>query len=228
MDQLKELLPKIKAHSFWGLVIGILLVTLVSWWISTGNLAAHQKSQKDDINGKFAALDGVKKNNPLHPNPATNTGMDDLTTKYAWDIHNGWDLQYRRQASVLMWPASFRDDKDFMTAVDKCKPIESVPINDKGQVPFDRDIPQRQRVYYRNYVGDDLPDLAKIIGGRWLAVIPGTLADPASAAPGYESGFAPGVPGGVPACRCRSDPTVCRCMLTTQSSCGIPRISRNC
>src|SRR5262247_172111 len=139
MDQLKNQLAVAWKHSFWIMVGTILLVTLVSWWMSTGSLAAHQKAQKDDITTKFTAMEGLQKSNPQHPNKAVSAEMDKLTTQYAWEVFKGWDLQYQRQSAVLVWPPSFRGDTEFMAAVEKYRPIENVPINDKGQVPFDKD-----------------------------------------------------------------------------------------
>ena len=40
MDQLKTQLAAIKQHSFWIMCLGILGVTIGSWWYSTGTLKA--------------------------------------------------------------------------------------------------------------------------------------------------------------------------------------------
>lgn len=186
MDQLKAQLAVVKQHSFWVMAAGILVVTLVSWWYSTSNLSQEQQTQAADISTKFSAVKGIPANNKEHPNESTNQGMDDITTKYAWEVQKGWDLQFQQQAALLVWPDQFRKNPAFSAAVEKCRPIEIVPVNASGQVPFDKEIPQTMRVDYRNYIGDDLPHLAKTIGGRWQAVIPGTVIDPAAAGGGVD------------------------------------------
>ena len=187
MDQIKELLPKIKQHSFWVMAAGIVIAAVVSWWLSTGTLSAEQTKQAADISSKFQTVKGIRNSNPEHPNDATLTGMDKLTTEYAWEVQKGWELQYKQQAALLVWPEQFRNDKNFSAAVERCRPIESVPINPDGSVTLANDIPERLRVAYRNDLGNYLPDLAKTIGGRWQAVIPGTLMDAsATGAAGFD------------------------------------------
>src|SRR5215208_3066550 len=104
MDQIKELLPKIKQHSFWVMAIGILVMTLVSWWYSTGSLKADQEKQAADIKQKFDGVKNIRSANQLHPNDSVKAGMDDLIAKYAYEIEQGWNKQYEQQAKVLVWP----------------------------------------------------------------------------------------------------------------------------
>src|SRR5215204_5800700 len=100
MDQIKELLPKIKQHSFWVMAIGILVMTLVSWWYSTGNLKADQEKQAADIKSKFEGVKNIRSANQLHPNDSVKQGMDDLITRYAYEIQLGWEAQYKQQEKV--------------------------------------------------------------------------------------------------------------------------------
>ena len=49
MDKLKEQLAVVKEHSFWILCGGILVFSLVSWYMSTNHLQEQQKKYKADI-----------------------------------------------------------------------------------------------------------------------------------------------------------------------------------
>ena len=105
MDQLKTQLAAVKQHSFWAMCIGILLVSIGSWWVSTGKLADEQRKQIAAIDTGFGSLKTIQ-GTPDHPNGTTNAGMDALNRKYAMEVAKGWQLQYEQQASVLTWPAS--------------------------------------------------------------------------------------------------------------------------
>jgi len=83
-------------------------------------------------------------------------------------VQKGWDLQYQRQEKVLVWPENFTPP--FHEAVNKLRPIESIPVTGAGVVPFAKDLAQALKEEYRNFMADELPTLAKIIGtecGPW-------------------------------------------------------------
>ena len=46
MDKMKEQLALVKQHSFWAMCLGILGVSLGSWWVSTSKLATESRSRK--------------------------------------------------------------------------------------------------------------------------------------------------------------------------------------
>src|SRR5580765_3188856 len=121
MDQLKTQLAVVKQHSFWAMCLGILGVSLGSWWVSTGKLASEQAAQVGKIKGGF---DGIKTvtGTPLHPNESFIKGMDKQNQEYAKEVLNGWQLQYDQQAGVLVWPDSF-EKTGFRAFVDKLRPI---------------------------------------------------------------------------------------------------------
>jgi len=197
MDQIKELLPKIKQHSFWVMAAGILIVSIGSWWYSTGNLRADQEKQVTDIKSKFSGVNTIRQTNPQHPNKSTADGMDALTMQYAREIGRGWEQQYKQQEGVLLWPKLVRDDPEFAAAVEKCRPIESVPINALGQVAsFDRDLKSLFRDNYRNFIRHYLPNLATTIDAKWQAITAVESADPTgSVGPGDGGGFGAGQVG---------------------------------
>src|SRR5436190_10272841 len=67
MDQLKTQLALVKQHSFWAMCLGILGVTVGSWWVSTSKLASEQSAQVSKIKGEFDGLKTVT-GQQLHPN----------------------------------------------------------------------------------------------------------------------------------------------------------------
>src|SRR4051812_32548430 len=106
MDQLKTQLAAVKQHSFWGMCLGILGVSLGSWWVSTSKLAIEKSAQEGKIKSGSEAVQQVT-GTPKHPNDAVIKGMEALNYKYATEVLKGWQLQYDQRASVLVWPASF-------------------------------------------------------------------------------------------------------------------------
>src|SRR5437588_3103380 len=125
MDQLKAQLANIKQHSFWVMCVGILLVSLGSWWYSTGSLRSEKTTQEGKIKTSFSNVKGIQSAQPKHPNAITNKGMDDLVKQYAWAVAKGWEKQYARQADVLVWPATFTPE--FLAKVETLRPIEQIP-----------------------------------------------------------------------------------------------------
>src|SRR5215207_2045594 len=126
MDQLKTQLAVVKQHSFWVMCLGILGVTIGSWWYSTGKLRAERDTRKGEIETATTSVTGIPTTNPLHPNGGTVAGMTQMKLKYAEEVQKGWDLQYRRQENILVWPENFTEQ--FRAAVDKLRPIEKIPV----------------------------------------------------------------------------------------------------
>src|SRR5438034_148378 len=117
MDQLKTQLAVVKQYSFWIMCIGILGITLGSWWVSTGKLASEQEAQKGKIKNAFDGVNGIT-SQANHPNETVIKGMDALCRRYAKEVLDGWQLQYDQQAGVLVWPESF-EKTGFRAFVDK-------------------------------------------------------------------------------------------------------------
>jgi hypothetical protein len=185
MDKLKAQLAPVLQHSFWIMAGGILIWTVASWWMSTGSLNAQKTARLTEIKTSFDNMDGLKSKQPKHPNASTNTGMDGLIKEYADLVGKGWDLQYKKQVDVLKWPTSFRPE--FRARVEKMRPIEIVPppaVPPVALPPPLVDLLREHREEYRNYIKDELPNLAKKIGAPWKATA--QLADS-----GGASGFAP-------------------------------------
>src|SRR5437773_496038 len=117
MDQLKTQLAAVKQHSFWVMCVGILGVSIGSWWDSTGTLASQRASREGEIKNGFQGLQTIGQT-AEHPNSKTLEGMDELNRRYALEIARGWQLQYDQQAGVLVWAEGF-EQSGFRAFVDK-------------------------------------------------------------------------------------------------------------
>src|SRR5688572_6011944 len=165
MDQIKAVVPAIKQHSFWVMCVGILITSIVSWWMSTAKLKSQKETRNSEIKTSFDGVENIRTQHQLHPNRSTNVGMDALRVQLSRDVAAGWQFQYDQQATVLVWPASF--DQQFHDAVNKLRPIEAIPVNASGQISFEHDLANELRELYRNYIEEDLPKLATTIGTEW-------------------------------------------------------------
>jgi len=166
MDKVKAQLALVKQHSFWIMCVGILIVCLVSWYMSTKAINAEREKQLADIKGVFDQLTTIKSSNPEHPNRETEQGMDAFNKTYAQEVFDAWQKQYDRQVDVLVWPQSFREDPQFIAQVEKLRPIEVVPF----PTPITSDVEIDSRRLYRDYIAGEIPRLADIIGAKWVAV----------------------------------------------------------
>src|SRR3954453_2806789 len=99
MDQLKTQLATVKQHSFWAMCLGILGVSLGSWWVSTAKLQSEQTAQVGKIKSGFDNLNTVMQQQK-HPNDSTIQGMVAVNRKYAEEVLKGWQLQYDQQVGV--------------------------------------------------------------------------------------------------------------------------------
>src|SRR5205823_9839493 len=116
-------LAAVKQHSFWVMCVGILLVTVGSWWYSTAKLKSEKVARLGEIETSFTTLNTIT-GTPLHPNPSTIEGMDARNRQYAQEVARGWQQQYDQQAGVLVWSTEFSEQ--FRNAVDKLRPIEAI------------------------------------------------------------------------------------------------------
>jgi hypothetical protein len=180
MDKVKEQLAVVARHSFWIMCSVILVVCLVSWYLSTSALYKKQQDQLAAIKTNFTNMDSLK-GIAKHPNPQTAEGMAQLLRAYSLQVRDGWQQQYDQQADVLKWPASF--DEIFRERVNKLRPIEIVP----NPTPITMDLEIRERQLYRDFIADELPVLAETIGAPWRA---------SAAAVTSTSGYGGGADGG--------------------------------
>ncbi len=178
MDKIKTQLAAVKQHSFWVMCLGILGVSIGSWWVSTAKLQSEQAAQQSKIKTSFDGLNTIA-STQQHPNQTVLDGMDSIIRRYAMDVLKGWQLQYDQQAGVLVWPQGF-EPSGFRAFVDKLRPIEKIAVTD-GKVSIKDDLPREYKEEYRNYMEEELPKLAKTIKANWVV---STLGAGAGGVPG--------------------------------------------
>jgi hypothetical protein len=160
MDQVKDLLIKVKPYAFWIACAIVVIGSLGTWYTTTGTLAEQRNSNKSKIDSAVSTIASLKSKLDEHPNDATAVGMAALNQAQGEEIARGWVLQYKRQEGVLVWPESL--GADFHEAVQSLRPIEKVPYPTLVQ-PISDTLRRR----YRDFIEDELPKLAEIIGGKW-------------------------------------------------------------
>ena len=183
MDKVKAQLALVKQHSFWVMCIGILIVCLVSWYTSTKAINSERAKQLADITGVFKGLEAIRTGNPNHPNTSTEQGMDALNRAKSEDVYSAWQSQYNRQADILVWPQSFREDEKFIQQVEKLRPIEVVPF----PTPITSDLDADSRRLYRDYIAIEIPRLAEIIGANFVAKATASAGGSEGYGGGYEA-----------------------------------------
>jgi hypothetical protein len=189
MDKVKAQLALVKQHSFWVMCGGILIVCLVSWYMSTKAINSEREKQLTDIKQVFDGLKTIRDGNPKHPNASTEQGMEVLNRAKSEDVLKAWQMQFDRQADILVWPPSFREDPAFIQQVEKLRPIEVVPF----PTPITSDIDQNSRRLYRDYITTEIPHLAEIIGATFVA----TAAAGGTGDDGFGGGYGAGPGGGL-------------------------------
>jgi hypothetical protein len=198
MDKLKEQLAVVKEHSFWILCGGILVFSLVSWYMSTNHLQEQQKKYKADIESAVGTLNQVKQT-PDHPNDSTIKGMDAVMQKFGEDVYQAWTHLAENQEQVLVWKGIFADEQ-FQQEVRPLRPIETKVDETSTAINIEN------RRLYRDYIDDEIPKLADIILAKWqvdarslgTGGMPGGAEGPGAGSPmggGVSGPMGGGMPG---------------------------------
>lgn len=160
MEQLKKIFAVVKKYHFWILCLLILGVYLGMWFMATSNMSEETDARVSEINTAFdkgQAIQGVVN----HPNPKSIEMMGQLTKLEAEQVRRAWERRYREQEDVLVWPGELKPD--FIAAVEKLMPIET-----KVEFPAEKEqLKLEFRNRYRDYIREEMPGLADIIGARW-------------------------------------------------------------
>ena len=161
MDQLKKLFAVLKKHHFWILCMLILLLYVGTWFVSTSSMTKTADASAATIGTAFSTADRIMKI-PNHPNPASAEMMKSLNRAEAEQVRLAWDLRFREQEDVLVWPQELLPD--FIAAVEPLKPIEA---KIDFPTPPTQELKMEFRNRYRDYIRKELPKLAEIIGAEW-------------------------------------------------------------
>ena len=114
--------------------------------------------------------------------------MKKLNLAEAEQVRLAWERRYREQEDVLVWPEAMLPD--FISAVEPLKPIEAKL---DFPTPPQQELKVELRNRYRDYIRQELPKLADIIGAEWRV---GQQGGGASGMTGMGGGSGmPGMPG---------------------------------
>ena len=97
--------------------------------------------------------------------------MDENIGKLKKSVFDAWQAQYEEQKQILVWPSGPGELRpDFIEKVDGLRPIEETMT---FPTPPADELRLEYREEYRDYIKDELPKLAAIIGAQWGATSQG-------------------------------------------------------
>ena len=195
MDKLKPILVKIKRYHFWVVIVLVLGVAVGVWKTSVGGLQGEKQSNLSRIKDGFNKI-GLSGEGDVgqsdHPNDHFKAGMDELIQERTEQVLTAWQERWNQQveAGILEWPPEL--GPEFIKEVEKLRPIEQkVPF----PTPDGQEIRSRFREDYRDYIQQELPQLAAMIGSEWKAV---DDAPAEAASPSGGGLFGGGTPAAAP------------------------------
>lgn len=165
MDQVKNILGQIKKYHFWVLCGVIAFVGLGSWYMTQASLQEEREANLKEIESGYSTTNQLNSAvNP--PNTIVHEAMELRIRELQDHVKEVWQNQYNHQKdTILIWPSELT--AKFRRAVEPLRPIEAKV---EFPTPDSQEIPRDLRSEYANYVENELPKLAKIIGARWTAV----------------------------------------------------------
>ncbi|MBP61320.1 MAG: hypothetical protein CMJ62_07315 [Planctomycetaceae bacterium] len=164
MDQLKVIFNAAKKHHFWILCVTIMLLTFVGWYLSTGKLAAAYDSRNKKLEDNERTMEAVSRK-VNHPNENIRVEMDQLLRARREVVRSAWEIKWKRYEEILVWPPELTTD--FVASATKLRPIENFTPKDPKNSIHSEALAVKFRREYWNYVRDELPKLADVIGSHW-------------------------------------------------------------
>ena len=142
------------------------IATLVTWMLATGALDKEFAARSTEIKGKLSAAKTIA-STADHPNDNFRQGMDKVLQDYRSDIEKAWQEKWNKQQHDLVWPKELNlpgrtDFTDQINALMLGRPIEKLAENET--------LDKYWRERYRDYIKEELPKLADVIGAKWTAV----------------------------------------------------------
>ena len=175
MDQVKQVLAVLNVHKFWVTCGFLALLPVGIWFMAKSSLDKERAARTSEIESAFSTAKSVS-SITNHPNTISAEGMDANLGLLKKSVFEAWQAQYEEQKQILVWPTELRDD--FIAKVDPLRPIEekvAYPPQPQDELRLE------YREEYRDYIKDELPKLAKIIGANWTA----SGGGPASTGPNF-------------------------------------------
>jgi hypothetical protein len=176
MDKLKVFMTQLNKYRFWLSCGAIAIVGLASWYVATGSLGSERTTRVDEIEGNFKKAEEIARRGAtvgkpesggvFHPNNMTHEETEKLINGLKQNVVEAWERQYQQQGNLFVWPDEL--GQRFKDAVKDKRPIEKVPYPPPpAPHHLDHEINISLLTAYRNYIKQELPKLALIIGTRW-------------------------------------------------------------
>ena len=164
MDQLKPILEQCKKHIFW-IVTGVaVLLGSVAYFLMNGTINSAYDTQAKALDNHYNNIQQVNGKASTHPNAKSQEKMKGIIDSVAEEVRQAWEMQYDRQAKILVWPDEIKKNNfALVSKLESMHPIElttEYPTEPKGITKAYKDI-------YARYFDKDMPRLAKIIGVNW-------------------------------------------------------------
>ncbi len=169
MDKLRDFITGFKRQLFWALTGALLAWALVAWFFATGWLIGQFDGNQRKAISQFENMGRIARmgQDPTAeelPNDSTIEGMEARITARRKEARQAWEKKYTNQVDILQWPKEL--ESDFLAAVKKLRPIEETV----SFFPAEREILTiDMRELYANYIKNELPKLAELIGAEWNA-----------------------------------------------------------
>jgi len=181
VDQVKKALSVLNKYKFWITCAILALLPLGMWFTSTAGIDKSFAERKSKIESAMTTAKNIAAVEN-HPNPYSHEGLSKSIEQTTQSVLAAWMAQYQKQENILVWPKELRED--LRLALNKYRPIES---NIEYPTPPEQELRNEFREDYRDYIKDELPKLAEIIGAKWMMT---------ATAPGADSGMMGGYGGG--------------------------------
>lgn len=180
MDGLRKLFRTLKRLHFWILCPLVVVMGLVGWFLTIGDLQKQKQKNISDIESRYSAMSSIA-GTDSHPNQNVHDGMNELIAKRRDEVAAAWQEkwdQQTREGGVLTWPDFDWPEpikREFMNRVRDLRPIESTV---EHPLPKGEDLRIGLRRRYRDYIIDELPKLAEMVGAVWVAQPGGAARNP--------------------------------------------------
>lgn len=163
MDKLRPFIAWLKKYHFWVFSGVVAVLAIAGWFLATANLDQQYETRAGEIKTRLSSAQQIA-NTQNHPNSQFEESMQEWLTTYRQDIDLAWQKKWEAQQKELSWPSELNvRGTNFADAVNGIllgRPIEALSEEDK-------ELPTRLRELYRDYIKEELPKLAEIIGAKW-------------------------------------------------------------
>ena len=125
MDALKNFWKAVLQYQFWILACLVFMVSAVVFFLTKSSLATMITGRTTKLNSTFDQIQQIKGIVPTHPNMHSHSELDKLALKLEGEVKEAWNLQYNRQAKLLVWPSkAFPPGTKALEIFKNLRPIE--------------------------------------------------------------------------------------------------------